>query len=82
MRQKQDKMNSSKPDINSQLVEELLSKTDPSELFGKDGLFQQLRTQIVERVLASELEHEVGYGKEPGRRANLCCLRRWSQRFS
>ena len=63
MRQKQDKINSSKPDINSQLVEELLSKTDPSELFGKDGLFQQLKTQIVERVLASELEHEVGYGK-------------------
>ncbi len=30
-------------DISNQLVEELLSKADPSELFGRDGLFQQLK---------------------------------------
>ena len=50
-------------DINNKLVEELLSKADPSQIFGKDGLFEQLKKQIVERVLASELEHELGYGK-------------------
>ena len=33
------------------IVEELLSKGDPSQLFGKDGLFNQLKKQIVERVL-------------------------------
>ncbi|WP_250311491.1 hypothetical protein [Rickettsia endosymbiont of Oedothorax gibbosus] len=45
--------------ISNQLVEELLSKADPSELFGRDGLFQQLKKQIVEKILASELDHEL-----------------------
>ncbi|WP_342271831.1 IS256 family transposase [Candidatus Tisiphia endosymbiont of Parasteatoda lunata] len=50
-------------DISNQLVEELLSKADPSELFGRDGLFQQLKKQMVEKILASELDHELGYSK-------------------
>src|SRR3954451_13819691 len=50
-------------DIRNKLVEELLSKTNPSDLFGKDGLFQQLKKQIVERLLAGELEHDLGYSK-------------------
>ena len=29
-------------DINNKLVEEILSQSNPKELFGKDGLFQQL----------------------------------------
>lgn len=45
------------------IVEELLSKTDPSELFGKDGLFNQLKKQVLERVLESELDHDLGYTK-------------------
>ena len=45
-------------DINTQIVEELLSKSEPSELFGKDGIFNQLKKQIVERVLEKELEYE------------------------
>ena len=50
-------------DVNNKIVEELLSKGDPSQLFGKDGLFNQLKKQIVERVLESELDHELGYSK-------------------
>ena len=49
--------------ISNNLVEELLSKADPSKLFGKEGLFQQLKKQIVEKILESELEHELGYSK-------------------
>jgi len=49
--------------LTNKIVEELLSKADPKELFGRDGLFQQLKKQIVERVLASELEHDLGYSK-------------------
>ena len=49
--------------ISSELVEELLSKADPSELFGREGLFQQLKKQIVERILSSELDHDLGYSK-------------------
>lgn len=58
-----DKNLSESSDVNSQLVEELLSKADPSELFGRDGLFNKLKKQIVERVLESELEHDLGYSK-------------------
>ena len=34
----------------NKIVEELLSKANPGEIFGKDGLFQQLKKKIVERV--------------------------------
>ncbi len=37
--------------LTNKIVEELLSKANPEEIFGKDGLFQQLKKQIVERVL-------------------------------
>ena len=50
-------------DINTKLVEELLSKADSSELFGRGGLFNKLKKQIVERILESELEHDLGYSK-------------------
>ena len=50
-------------EVNSKIVEELLSKANPSELFGRDGIFNQLKKQIVERVLESELDHELGYSK-------------------
>lgn len=49
--------------LTNKIVEELLSKANPGEILGKDGLFQQLKKQIVERVLASELEHDLGYSK-------------------
>jgi len=49
--------------LTNKIVEELLSKANPGELFGRGGLFQQLKQQIVERVLASELEHDLGYSK-------------------
>ena len=51
------------PTINKKIVEELLSQTEPSALFGKEGLFSQLKKQIVERVLAKDLDHELGYTK-------------------
>ena len=57
------KIASKELDVNEKIVEELLSKADPSELFGRDGLFNQLKKQIVERVLESELDHDLGYSK-------------------
>ena len=47
----------------SKLVDELLSKVDPSEILSKDGLFSKLKKQLIERVLQGELEHELGYDK-------------------
>lgn len=51
------------PKINEKLVDELISQVDPSEILSKGGLFSKLKKQIVERVLQSELEHELGYSK-------------------
>jgi transposase-like protein len=45
------------------LVDELLSQVNPSEILSKDGLFSKLKKQLVERILQSELEHELGYNK-------------------
>ncbi|KJW04123.1 IS256 family transposase, partial [Rickettsia argasii] len=50
-------------DINTKLVEEILSQSNPKELFGKDGLFQQLKKRLVERILEEELSHELGYSR-------------------
>ena len=47
----------------SKLVDELLSQVDPSEILNKDGLFSKLKKQLIERVLQSELVHELGYDK-------------------
>ena len=47
----------------SKLVDELLSQVDPSKILSKDGLFSKLKKQLIERVLQSELEHELGYDK-------------------
>ncbi|WP_081996369.1 hypothetical protein [Rickettsia felis] len=51
-------------DINTKLVEEILSQSNPKELFGKDGLFQQLKKRLVERILEDELGHELGYSRQ------------------
>ena len=50
-------------DVNTRIVEEVLSQTETSELFGKDGMFNQLKKQIVEKLLEKELDHELGYSK-------------------
>lgn len=50
-------------EISDQLISELLSKVDPKEILGKNGLFAQLKKKLVEKVMQSELEHELGYGK-------------------
>jgi putative transposase len=55
-------------EISTKLVNKLLAKADPQGIFAKDGLFNQLKKQIVEKILESELEHELGYikhSKEP-----------------
>ena len=57
------KVTKNNTDITSKLVDELLSQVEPSEILSKDGLLSKLKKQLVERVLQSELEHELGYDK-------------------
>lgn len=46
-----------------QLVSELLKEADPSELFGKEGVFAQLKSRMVNQVLEAEMEDHLGYNK-------------------
>ncbi len=58
------------------VVSELLSQSNPSEIFGKDGIFQELKKQLVNKILEKEMESYIGYEKhskdekESGNRRN------------
>ena len=41
------KMNKNVGDVRTQLIDELLANTDPLQILGKDGLFQDLKKQII-----------------------------------
>ena len=64
------------PNISDQLIADLISQVDPKEILSKDGLFTQLKKKIIEKVMQSELDHDLGYGKhskvakETGNRRN------------
>lgn len=68
--------NIDKININNELVEELLSSANTTELFGKTGLFQELKKQLVNKILEKEMESHIGYtkhskeGKENNNRRN------------
>lgn len=45
------------------IVKELLSKAKPEEIFSKNGILSQLKKGIIERMLNSELDLDLGYSK-------------------
>ena len=45
------------------IVRELLSKAKPEEIFSKNGILSQLKKGIIERMLNSELDLDLGYSK-------------------
>jgi putative transposase len=50
--------------INPELLDELLKEyKSPDDMFGTDGLLQQLTKALVERAMQSELSHHLGYEK-------------------
>lgn len=52
------------PPIRPELFDELLTDyQQPDDLLGQDGLLQQLTKALVERALAGELTHHLGYEK-------------------
>ena len=51
--------------ITPELLDELLKDyKSPEDMFGDDGLLQQLTKAFVERALQRELTHHLGYGKQ------------------
>lgn len=52
------------PQITKELLDALFDGVeDPKELLGPDGLFGQLKKAAMERILAAELTHHLGYEK-------------------
>ena len=50
--------------INPELLNELLKEyKSPYDMFGHDGLLQQLTKALVERAMQAELSHHLGYEK-------------------
>ena len=45
--------------IRNELVEELLAGHDPSEVFAKDGLLDELKKALAERALNAEMDHHL-----------------------
>ena len=50
--------------VSDQLLDELIGEAKSQEdVFGKDGLIKTLSKRLVERMLESEMEHQLGYSK-------------------
>ena len=50
--------------IKPELLDELLKEySSPDDMFGSDGILQQLTKALVERAMQSELSHHLGYEK-------------------
>ena len=58
--------------IKPELLDELLSGvSSPDDLMGDEGLFRQLKKALMDRALAGELTHHLGYEKgDPGGRGS------------
>ena len=57
--------------ITPELLDELLKDyKSPDDMFGDDGLLQQLTKAVVERALQGELTHHLGYQKHDPAGAN------------
>src|SRR3546814_2684268 len=54
--------------IGKELLDQLLAGRDPQELFAKDGLIDELKKALSERVLAAELDDHLESEAESGGR--------------
>lgn len=52
--------------IRNELVDELLAGKDPQEVFTKDGLLDELKKALAERILDAELDHHLSSEKAAG----------------
>ena len=66
--------------IEKELLDQLLAGRDPQDLFGKDGLVDELKKALSERILNTELDEHLGSEAEKrlaaitatGRRKSRC----------
>jgi len=64
MPKEQKKSNTQDPKIREEILDELLSNYEkPEDLIGENGIFDELKKRLLERVLDGELTAHLGYGK-------------------
>jgi putative transposase len=56
--------------ISDSVLDQLLQGSDPQALFSKDGLIDQLKKRLAERVLNAELDHHLEQESEAGNTRN------------
>jgi transposase-like protein len=50
--------------IRDELLDELLKEyKNPEDLFGKDGIFKELKKRLIEKAMDTEITHHLGYEK-------------------
>ena len=54
--------------IRKDTLDQLLDGRDPKEVFNKDGLFDDLKKALAERVLNAEMDHHLAGEAAEGRR--------------
>ena len=55
--------------IDRELLDQLLAGRDPQELFARDGLVDELKKALSERILNTELDEHLGSPAERGSRS-------------
>ena len=50
--------------ITSELLDSLLAGRDPKTVFEQDGLLDELKKALAERILSTELDHHLGQDEE------------------
>ena len=68
--------------IEKELLDQLLAGHDPSEVFGKDGLLDDLKKALSERILNAELDDHLDVERLEGGPANRRGTRQSSPRSS
>lgn len=71
--------------IDKDMLDQLLAGRDPQDLFAKDGLLDELKKALSERMLSAELddhlENEGAEGAINRRNGSSRCRRTWSRRL-
>ena len=50
--------------LSNSVLDQLLQENDPQTLFSKDGLIDQLKKRVAERILNAELDHHLDQDEE------------------
>jgi len=61
--------------IEKDILDQLLAGRDPQEVFGRDGLVDELKKALSERILNTELDEHLGEERGEGRSTGATAAR-------